>query len=169
MVFLVATEHSPGPAPFDFHFVLREKTTAELRFFQEGGKSLALAERVELGDQKGVLRGEQIDLHAFGDTWCNRVCDERLRSFPSRSMAEGEYSFDVADAQTYEAGEFQAGGHKFTRATLTVSLVARVVRPAVVSDFEVASRGRVIALAPVAMGDGTLELQFVPVPQENAV
>jgi len=52
-------------------------------------------------------------------------------------------------------------------AELSVRYKVAIARPAVISYFEIESRGRVVSLAPIQLqGDGTMQVNFIS--QENA-
>lgn len=167
IVLLRATEREETPVPFDFHFLIRDKTNVDLRFFQMGATEKLRNERMDLQKAEAYLRGERLDLHAYGNDWANDLCNAKLKSFPSGTTHEGEYELEASGDRTYEEGELKIQGKEFTRSEAHVKFTVRVVRPPVMSDFEIESRGRVLSLAPVLIGDGAVQIGFIAVPKEK--
>lgn len=150
--------------PFHFHFLLKEKQHGELKLearqLDPNGK-LAMIE-LDLENVESSLRGEQLDLAAYAREWIDSCSDTFLSTFPSNKEGEGSQDLESSDEREYTDDELVVNGMSIKRLRLKVSFQIRIVRPAVVSHYEVATRGRILSFAPVSVGeDGHIQASFI--------
>jgi hypothetical protein len=160
---LQATQYSPEetPVPFDFHFIITERTHASVEFRQRGQSTERVYRPLEAKLTRTRFNGTEIDLDAYIREWMAEAADESVRTFPSASLPEGIYEHVIEHSREFDLGSVVLDDIDMESASLKVELSVRVVRPPVVSHFEVATRGRSLSLAPVSIGGTTIQAGWV--------
>jgi hypothetical protein len=164
---LFADELDPAttPVPFDFHVVLLENTHSEFEIFQ---RSIEAKERgrkqLTLSSSTATLHGLSANIEQYVKQWVDEACNSDAGTFPSAHLPEGTYPREIVVTRQYAPGEFILSTEgiidaEIERAVLRTAYSIRIVRPPIVSHFEVHSRGRSCSFAPVTTADGA-EVQF---------
>jgi len=107
------------------------------------------------------LSGADILLTDFLYTWIEELYQERLREFQTAHLAEGTYPMTAWAERTFRTGECIIDGREIENVRLDVEYGVRIIRPAVISDYEVSTRGRVIRLETVNVQDFAISTVFV--------
>lgn len=165
---LTAAEH-PAAVPFDFHHVVHEmdKNVTELVMAKRGavggwdGDDQGAVVPMDLSSATAIYKGAPIDLKKYISQWIEEVSKEVLRTFPSGSLPDGTHERSAEDERTFEAGELVVNQVEIGKAKIRTKFPLRVVRPPIVSHFEVATRGRTLSFAPVQVGNGTIQLDLI--------
>jgi|ERR1039458_3054745 hypothetical protein len=143
------------PVPFDFHFIIFETANVDLAFkVRARTRCERPMKRSKVKDV--VLNGERIDIDHLTRKWIGQVWNERSGTFPSGTLPEGTYPVTAEGEKHFEPNELAAEGQDVDRVLYKVEFKVRVVRPAIVSYFDLESRGRAMQLAPVQFGDNGL-------------
>jgi len=163
---LSATEYSVEnmPIPFDFHFVLTEKTHGDLVVKERniGNKKKRNKVKLDIGNINCQLNNESLDLNKYLKDWIKDSADKRTNTFPSGNKEEGIYELETEDERCFGEGELTVDGKEIEKLTLHVMFSVRLVRPGIVSHYEVESRGRILSLAPVQLeGGGHIQVGFL--------
>jgi hypothetical protein len=161
---LIATEHNfaETPRPFDFHTIINEKEKSVSSVEFRGATANAAAAVPIAWEAQATLNGTPIDLRMYVEEWVGRIMDENLRHFPSNALSDGVYERTETSGKTFENGELVINGQEIRSATLNTKFFVRVLRPTILSHFEVATRGRVISFAPITIGnDGSVQTTLI--------
>jgi hypothetical protein len=152
---LTASEHDPtiAPVPFGFHGVIVTPEHAEAVFHVRGRTHSELKD-VDLGTVKAKLLGNVIDLRQYLCKWAEQASNEDVLSFRSERCPEGVYYRTAIPKREFSPGEFTLDERDIERAETTLRYKVALVRPPVISHFEVETRGRVVSLGPIQMPDG---------------
>ncbi len=67
----------------------------------------------------------------------------------------------ATDERSFNAGELVMDGREINLVRLDVEFGVEIIRPAVISDFEVATRGRVIRLATAKIRNVAIDTSYV--------
>ena len=145
-------EHNPEgvPVPFDFHYVSKLETKGDVLFHGRGGTHLERL-TIDVTTARAKFHGENINLDQHIKDWIKDACNESMKTFPSEKLPEGVYDRNADSTREFEEGEFLLDDRDIQSSSLHVAFKVRVLRPAVISNFEVASRGRVLSIAPVTV------------------
>ncbi len=160
---LRASEHNPAitPRPFDFHTNLISPIHAETTFFVRGGDHSAL-KTLDLKVASAKLHGSAIGLCHYLNKWAEEAASKDVLHFRSERKKDDDYEREVASRRDFPPGEFVVDDRDIERAESFVRYNVRVVRPAIVSHFEVESRGRVVSFAPIQVPSGpTLQMNMI--------
>ncbi|HSZ75720.1 MAG TPA: restriction endonuclease [Rhizomicrobium sp.] len=165
---LSTSEHNSAvaPAPFDhFHHIIRDRSKVV--------PSIAFHMRREATDTKDkwliniqmakvLFRGKPLDLESFAKEWIEQLSDRDVNCFQSWILPEDVYERTAEERREFGADEFLLDERPVQSISLRITHKIEVVRPPIVSHFEVATRGRVITFAPVQVGfGGSLQVSIV--------
>lgn len=151
---VTAAEHDPttAPLPHGFHGLIITPVHAEATFHtRKGGSTL---EMVDMATVVAKLRGEPIDLRAHLCKWAEETAGQDARSFRSERFAAGDYERATEAKREFQEGELTINAKDIASAESNIRYRATVVRPAVLSYFEIHTRGRVVSLAPMQIPSG---------------
>jgi hypothetical protein len=149
------------PRPFEFHTNLISPIHAETTFFARSGDHSKLkALDPKVADAK--LNGSAIDLCQYLNKWAEEASSEDVLHFRSERESDGDYQREVTSPREFAPGEFTVDDSDIGRAESFVRYNVHILRPAIVSHFEVESRGRVVMFAPIQVPSGpTLQMSMV--------
>lgn len=149
----IAAEHDPLTAerPFGFHMLFQDLEHVEISLHGRGHKGEPVD--VDINTCRAKFLGNPIDLRQDTLSWGDQTASQDARSFRSERVPEGKYQRTAHSKREFAPGDFVADEVDIERAELSVRYTLRVARPAVVSYFEVKSRGRVVSFAPVQFHD----------------
>jgi len=164
-----ATEHDAAltPTPFNLQVFVEDSATASIELDQpETNSDLIGWKPIDIATATVIVKGMEMPISAYCSEWANDL--KSRTSFVQRDNADGEYERSVSEKRKFSQGEFQYEGRDASSATLQLVIKGRVVRPGVISHFEIATRGRVIRLAPIPFKSGSLEFGFVSRPASTS-
>ncbi len=147
--------------PFDFHIISRGQTRVDFDVFQRGASSSSRREPVQLDKARAVLQGADLDFGNYVQDWTIKTCDERLLTFPSATLSAGVYELEARSEREFEEGELMLNEMHISNVKLQVRFSVQVIRPPVISHYEIATRGRVLTLAPADLGGKPIQFGFV--------
>jgi hypothetical protein len=154
---LIASEHDPttAPLPFGFHGALVTPVSAAAELYARGGDH---SKWINLDFETAVVkwRGNVIDFREYLCKWAEETSSTDVRSFRSERVPDGMYERMAKACREFAPGELTIDGREMERAESSIRYSVKIVRPAVVSYFEVESRGRVVSLAPVQIPSGPM-------------
>jgi hypothetical protein len=140
------------PIPFSFHYIFqdRDKMVSTLQFVEVGTE---LSEGVlDIATVNATRNGGQFNLLTFVNDWINEAVNANLNSFQSQILPQGVYKRSLEAERIFGSGELTINGKEICRARLQTRLPVNVIRPTIVSHFEVTTRGRSITFEPVQFG-----------------
>jgi hypothetical protein len=159
---VTASEHEPttAPLPYAFHGLILTPVHAEATFHTgDGGTQL---KTIEMATAAAKLRGEPIDLRRYLCKWAEDAASQDVLAFRSERYPEGDYERSTDAKREFAEREFTIDGTEMAWAETSIRYKATVVRPAVVSYFEVHTRGRVVSLAPLQIPSGpTMQMKLI--------
>jgi hypothetical protein len=157
MSLLIASDPGPTliPTVLAFDIVQCGNITVAATFYVRGSGN-SVFDPVDLDKVEAKLSGKEIDLREYVTTWGREASDIDVRSFRSHKVAEGSYERTAAARRDYAVGDLMLNGRDMERCDISVRYELQVARPAVISSFEIESRGRVAFLAPVQIGSGPM-------------
>ena len=86
---------------------------------------------------------------------------KRLLRFQTAHLAEGVHPMTAEDERTFGPAECVIDEREMEHIRVEVEFGVKITRPAVISHYEVATRGRVIRLETVKVRDLTIDTAFV--------
>lgn len=169
IVLLLATEIDAAltPVPFHFHviFVDRSRIKSDVVFINRGASMSDNQEKVQFSiqDIRFLLHGSEIDFQQYINQWSDEIIHDHLLSFPSAKLDEGDYQRETSSERHFEGTELVINDLDVETLKLNAEYVVVVARPAVISHFEVESRGRSVSLAPLQLGGVTIKTGLVAI------
>jgi hypothetical protein len=156
------------PVPFGFHAIGIESRHGNVRVFHRGSTGGEDEWPIDAKSATAILAGNSIDFAKYIEDWISHACDERTKTFPSQDYAEGLYDLEAKAERVFQAGELLLDGHEVARIAMDLSFKVRILRPPVVSHFDVATRGRALSLAPVSLHGAELRVTFAASPNHGS-
>ena len=107
------------------------------------------------------LRGADLLLSDYLTAWTKEMYDQVLLGFVTGHLAEGVHPMIASAERSFGQGECVINGQELEYARIDAEFGVRIIRPAVVSHYEVSTRGRVIRLAQVVIDNIAFDTAFV--------
>lgn len=159
---VIAAEHEPTTAPLPLGFHGLVITPKQIKTMFHTGKAETETNPFDVTTATAIFRGEPIDLRTYLGKWAEEAAHQDSLSFNSVRAPEGQYDRWTQAKREFGPGEFIVNNQEMASAESEILYIATVVRPAVVSYFEVQTRGRIVELAPVQGPSGpTMQMSLV--------
>lgn len=163
---LTATQRDPRttPVPFDFHQILNEIRHVDVKVQPRRLRGDTRHRPIILDNAQCDHQGHPGSFKTVMESLAHEAVNRRSRSIPSGRLAAGDYDYSAAHSWKYRAGEMIIGGIAIARVSVRVTFVCRILRPPIVSHFDVETRGRYYGFAPIVVpGLGTINWQIVEI------
>jgi hypothetical protein len=159
---LYGREYDPTnvPPPQGFHFTAPARPKCSVTF-RATGSSGSKVDAMHVDGKLVRARGIDLLLTDYLNEWLDELYASRLLRFYTADLPEGVHPMVEEAERSLGAGELVIDGHEMEHLQLHVEFGVEIIRPAVISDFEVATRGRVVRLAKVKIRDIAIDTSFV--------
>lgn len=159
---LYATEHDSAnvPPPESFHITAQASVKCSTTFRVAGTTGTKL-DVLHVEGKLVQLGGNDVLLTDYLHAWLDDLYAQRLPRFYTADLPEGVHSMPEADERSFPTAHLFIDERQIERARLEAEFGVEIIRPAVISDYEIATRGRVIRLAKAKVGDFAVETAFV--------
>lgn len=132
-----------------FHMTAIEYVKSEVVFKKRGAtKDLSEAEALDLDTVQGVFRGQSVDMRIQIGKFGEQAVSRQTLSFRSERLADGKYPQELEANVSFAPGELVLNGHDMELMHLKVDYNVWVFHPAIISHFNVETRGRAMTFAP---------------------
>ena len=162
LILLDATEHDPASTvtPECFH-ITTPATANPSTTFRVAGTSGKNVKPIDAKGKNFRLRGQEMPLIKYLDGWMHELYQEKLLYFRTAHLSEGVHPMVASAERSFNGGEFVLDGQQIEHVRMDVEFGVQIIRPAVISNYEVATRGRAIRLEKVQIRDLAIETTFV--------
>jgi hypothetical protein len=159
---LSATEYDPThvPPPNGFHFTAPASAKCSTTFRVRGTAGTKF-DVISVAEKMVRIRGVALPLPTYLNAWMNEIYPERLLHFFTAHLPAGVHPMVEQDERTFLPGECFIDDREMEHVLLEVDFGVEIIRPAVISDFEVATRGRVVRLATTVIHDVAMDVSYV--------
>ena len=159
---LTAIEYDPTnvPAPDGFHFTAPASAKC-MTTFRVAGTAGTKMEDLRVGGKVVRVRGIDVLLPNYLNSWLEALYADRLLDFNTIDLPDGVHPMLATDERWFVAGECVIDGREMEHVRLDVAYGVQIIRPGVISDFEVATRGRVVRLATTVILDIPIDISYV--------
>lgn len=145
-----------------FHFLHNQVTSSHLKLLGYTLNELQTGTPVITDESKFVVRGEVVTKYVFEQMMQKAVLDEVMNKQPTHTFSDGTYKYTETKVLPFENGELFIDGIEYAQVTATFVWEATIIRPKIVSHFNVKTRGRVLSLEPAHLpGGATVELSLI--------
>lgn len=159
---LTATEHDPTTSivPERFHMTAPASCKPSITFRVAGsaGKSMM---PIDVQSTTIRLSGSDMSLKEYLDSWIEEVYADRLLMFWTADLPEAVHPLMASALRSFKADECFIDDREMDQVSMEIEFGVRILRPPVISDYEVSSRGRVIRLANVHIREFSFAPTFV--------
>jgi hypothetical protein len=159
---LVATEHNPATTitPESFHITAPATTKTNITFRVAGTAGTNVAP-LNIQGKTCRIGGKEMLVTDYLNAWMDELYAKRLLGFQTAHLPEGIHPMSAEDERAFTPGDCVVDGQEMEHVRVDVEFGVQIIRPAVISDYEVATRGRVIRLERVKVRDLTIDTAFV--------
>lgn len=131
--------------PFDFHLINPELKDISLLLIANP-ESKHPAVPLDMEKAKFTLDGEQLDLRRYVMEWAEAEGDARTNRFPSARAEEGPHELTFEAHRDFSESVAIVNDDRIREMKLNGLILVRVVRPKIVSYFDVEKRGRALSV-----------------------
>jgi hypothetical protein len=160
---LISTEHDPAlsAVPDKFHYT-EPAGSKSLTTFHIAGSDGTTMTTVVIDETIMQLSGTDVPLRLYLEGWILDLYQRRLLSSWTADLPEGVHPMAASEERAFGPGQCIIDGKEMATVQLDAEFGVRIIRPTVLSDYEVSTRGRVIRLTPTTIrGDITTDTAFV--------
>jgi hypothetical protein len=162
---LQVTDDFPNSSVVDnFHSVYKDqsKSVADFNLIIKPSDNREIPKSMQMANASMTLNGVGIDYVAYSNGLISRVIEEHSSTVQSHTLADDTYTFETARDIILAPDVLLINGVAVERIKLTLTYQFQVVRPKIVSKFDIESRGRAHILEPVSMGSyGTSQVTII--------
>jgi hypothetical protein len=108
--------------------------------------------------------GTEHNLRQYLDIWMCDLYENQKQVQSTWALPEGLHFFPIVAERSFDPGVCLLNGQEIKMIQLNASLAMDITRPAIVPDFEVATRGRVIRFEEVTLRGIKFTVSFVQQP-----
>jgi hypothetical protein len=117
--------------------------------------------------ETALLNGSPININDYIWPKIHKVVTEHVNTLPTNTFADGLYTYDVNIEIVVAPDCLVINGTERNKIQFQVSYQVEVIRPAIVSKYEVETRGRIYTFEPVKVGEGQFsQIIIVETPAE---
>lgn len=159
---LLATEHDPAltAVPEEFHCTEPGSAKADTTFRIAGSTGTTMM-TVNIDGTILQLSGADVPLRLYLNAWMDELYQRRLLTFWTADLPEGVHPMKASEERTFGPGQCMIDGKEIGTVQLDAEFGVNIIRPAVLSDYEIATRGRVVRLAPFTVRHIVVDAAFV--------
>ncbi|MGH9734009.1 MAG: restriction endonuclease [Candidatus Acidiferrales bacterium] len=136
-----------------FHMIATEPAHLDARLRRLGSTSQDY-KPLDLGTTTATFRGQSVDLKVQLLEFCDAFVNRQTLGFRSETLQEGKYPQQIEAAISFAPGELIVNGDEIESAVLKVAYRIWVYHPAIISHFDVKTRGRAMTFAPLDLPFG---------------
>jgi hypothetical protein len=129
--------------------------------FRVTGSSGRKVDAIPVDGKLVRIYGIDLLLNDYLSAWLDELYAPRLLRFYTADLPEGVHPMVEEAERSFGAGELVIEWRGDRAGATTVEFGVKIIRPAVISDFEVATRGRVIRLAKAEIRGIAIDTSFV--------
>src|ERR1700722_3541979 len=151
-----------------FHHLWRDKSkmTTNVLFVSDRPAAYIVGDRtpapVDTQRAEVLLNGTPIDCQAYISRYIDETVEEHVNQLPTNLFPAGTYSYDLEKEIVIAPDQLVVNDLVIHRVKLDIKSCVEVVRPPIVSKYEVETRGRIYMFDTVKHGDvATAQVTFV--------
>ncbi len=114
-------------------------------------------------ESKVKFKGEGLLLKEFSQRVQSIVESEYMNHEPTETYKEGSYHYDVTKALQFDPSELFVDGYECRELTARVQWESQIIRPKLVSQFDIQNRGRVISFESDNLPGGSIKVSFIDI------
>lgn len=161
---LYAEEYdSLDPLPMDFHmiFIDMQNPNPRLKLGVWNKDDETRLAAVDMNHATVHFGGEESPLTEFLKKWIDELVHQSHCTFQSQGLPAGPYPQNGLGTREFSRGSFYLSNIEIGSIEVSFEFAFHVLRPPVISHFDVQTKGRSIRFAPVSVPGGTLDYGIV--------
>ena len=162
-----ATEHDVSlPAPFEFFIRIPRFTKVAIGLKPRGSTATNFTS-VKFEDARVLLMGLSLTMREFFDLLCKPTCTEDLLASMRNAVPEGTYNRSVRHEKAFNPADLYVNELDIAVTVFDVEYEVLVKRRAIISHFEVETRGRFLEFEPMQVGEDFIGWQVAIVRSQG--
>ncbi len=159
---LTATAHDPTTTitPGSFHYT-EVATIKPAITFRVAGSSVTSLTPFDPGGKTVRFYGHELSLPTLLGKWIDELYADRLLHFRTWDLSDGIHPMTASRERSFGKAECIIDDQEMEYIRIDLECGVRIAYPAVLSHYEVSTRGRVIRTAPVTMRHATFQTAFI--------
>ncbi|SRR6266516_384056 len=147
----------------DFHISLNTDVNSHNNFYILRSKEIFKPST--LTDESFVrYNNEHLLLRTFNERIRQRLIDETMQSVPPIAFVDDACSYKITKSLVFQPPELIIEGQECYRLDMTVEWKTRIIRPSIVSKFDIKTRGRVITYDSGEIPSvGNIQMSFIEI------
>ena len=137
--------------PFKFHYL--NKVSEKSHIYVQPQKEMVVG-KIDLDHSRCSLNGIRVKLRKYVGDWAKECADKEVNKFPSGEKPNGRYKLEGTDKRVFSSEKFFIDGNRILEVRLLVEIELDLIHPAIVSHFDIPSRGRIVSLESLPLSDG---------------
>src|SRR5258708_4806878 len=161
---LIATEELDTLSPLiaNFHILCNTVIDSNANFTLRPGE--IFKPRTYTHESAVRYRNEDLLLRTFNEGMQRRITDEVMRNVPDDLIGKGVYIYTKTQTLVFHPHELTIEGQECYRVDMTVTWETRIIRPPIVSKFDIKTRGRVITYDSGELPSvGNIQMSFIEI------
>ncbi len=161
---LTATEELDTSLPLiaDFHILCNTVIDSHANFILQPGE--IFKPRTYTHESAVRYRNEDLLLRTFNERMQHRIVNEVMHNVPGDFLGKEDYSLTKTQSLLFQPHELTIEGQESYRVDMTVTWQTKIVRPKIVSKFDIKTRGRVITYDSGELPTvGNIQVSFVEI------
>jgi hypothetical protein len=124
---------------------------------------------VEFSKMEIEYNGLLVDSVQFITSLGNEVVARRMATEDTVNLPEGRYEFDGESTLSFRSGSLRVNRKTCSHLTVRVHCVQHIIRPAIVSRFDIVTRGRVVEYEAATPKGGFMRLNIAAVDRNTPI
>src|SRR6266567_157119 len=147
-----------------FHYVHNTPLHVSLSFVKQTDDPQKV-ETLPLTDESKVKLGDkELLLGVLGERVRQNVINEVMSHEPTGTFSAGAYPYDRPKTYTFNPNELFVDGYEYLELNAQVSWETQVIRPRIVSKFDIEKRGRVFTIESGELPSGVnIQVSFIEI------
>ncbi len=109
-------------------------------------------------------RNEDLLLRTFNERMQHKIVNEVMRKVPGDVVGKGAYTYTKTQTLLFQPQELTIEGQEIYRVDMTVTWQTNIVRPKIVSKFDIKTRGRVVTYDSGELPTvGNIQVSFIEI------
>ncbi len=167
IVILLATEFDSASTivPFDFNYCFEKNKNTRFDVVPKRAGNWNAGFPVDIKTAEAILDGNAINFEEYMDNWVDDLVNKDMKHFPKPNTPDGLYNREIPAKREFRRHKLKVNGKAIRYVALLISFEVQIVRPAVLSHFEVEGRGRTLELAQVSHDGADIKVRLSSVPK----
>jgi hypothetical protein len=110
-----------------------------------------------------AINGVTVDIQNYALELANRLVEANNNTLPTHTFADGVYKYNLHHEIVFDKDKLLINSAEIQKLKLKIQYEIEIVRPPIISQYEISTRGRIYNLAAVTSGGAIAQVSFVEI------